>query len=191
MSAKTATVLKPIEDAVQAEAPNPLPPAANAPRVKKPLNLNRLFGVLSMIGLGFVNPIVRIARGEPAQPQLRELWQPAGVPLLAIAIFLFAWSRVSATIETSLGHIPGPTAVWAQTQALWADHKAERGKAAAFHERQAKRNEARRQADPSRTRVRGSCVRFARSRRCTSRSSRRRTAAVPARPSASGARTSQ
>ena len=30
--------------------------------------------------------------------------------------------------------------MWQQTQALWADHKAERAKAAAFYERQAKRN---------------------------------------------------
>jgi len=56
---------------------------------------------------------------------------------------------VSATIETSLGHIPGPIAVWHQTQALWADHKAEREKAVTFYERQAKRNEAKLAADPS------------------------------------------
>jgi nitrate/nitrite transport system permease protein len=146
MSSKHATVLKPIDDTLASQR---LPPAANAPRVEKPMSLNRLFGILSLIGLGFVNPIVRLSRGEPARPQLRELWQLAGVPLLAIAIFLFAWSRVSATIETSLGHIPGPVAVWTQTQALWADHKAEREKAAAFYDRQATRNEAKRQADPS------------------------------------------
>ena len=83
------------------------------------------------------------------RPQLRSLWQLLGVPLLSIAIFLFAWSRVSATIETSLGHIPGPLAVWQQAVALWADHRAEREKAAAFYERQAQRNEVKRAADPS------------------------------------------
>jgi nitrate/nitrite transport system permease protein len=83
------------------------------------------------------------------RPQLRRLWQLLGVPLLSIAIFLFAWSRVSATIETSLGHIPGPLAVWQQAVALWADHRAEREKAAAFYERQAQRNEVKRAADPS------------------------------------------
>jgi len=148
MSAKSATVLKAIEDVV-ATRPQEAPPAAIAARVKSPPSFDRLFSVLSVVGLGFVNPIVRIARGEPAKPNLRELWQLAGVPLLAIAIFLFAWSRVSATIETSLGHIPGPIAVWHQTQALWADHKAEREKAVAFYERQAKRNEAKLAADPS------------------------------------------
>jgi nitrate/nitrite transport system permease protein len=149
MSAKQATVLKPIDDAVETSGQGPLPPAANAPRVRRPIKLDGLFRVLDMIGLGFINPIVRMCRGENPRAQLRELWQLAGVPLIAIAIFLFAWSRVSATIETSLGQIPGPIAVWQQTQALWADHKAERVKADAFYERQAKRNDAKLLADPS------------------------------------------
>jgi nitrate/nitrite transport system permease protein len=63
-----------------------------------------------------------------------------GVPLIATCIFLFAWSRASANIETTLGVIPGPAAVWEQSIALWNDYKAERARAVAFHERQAKRN---------------------------------------------------
>jgi nitrate/nitrite transport system permease protein len=62
------------------------------------------------------------------------------VPLVALAVFLFAWSRASANIETTLGVIPGPVAVWTQSIALWNDHTAERARAAAFYERQAKRN---------------------------------------------------
>ena len=73
-------------------------------------------------------------------PSLRELWQSLGVPAVSIAIFMFAWSQASSRIETSLGQIPGPVAVWQQTKALWADHKAERAKAQAFYERQEKRN---------------------------------------------------
>jgi nitrate/nitrite transport system permease protein len=147
MTAK-ATLLKPIPETANA-ANEPLPPAANAPRVRPPRSLNGLFRVLTLIGLGFVVPIVRLCRGESPRAQWRELWQSLGVPLLAIAVFLFAWSRLSASIETSLGHIPGPLAVWAQTQALWEDHKAEREKAAAFYERQAKRNAEKLAADPS------------------------------------------
>jgi nitrate/nitrite transport system permease protein len=153
MSAKQATVLRPMDahsaDDRATSGLEPLPPAANASRVRKPLKLDGLYRVLNMIGLGFINPIVRVCRGENPQAQLRELWQLAGVPLIAIGIFLFAWSRMSATIETSLGQIPGPIAVWHQTQALWADHEAERAKAGAFYERQAKRNEAKLRADPA------------------------------------------
>lgn len=63
-----------------------------------------------------------------------------GVPLIATFIFLFGWSRASANIETTLGVIPGPVAVWQQSIALWNDYKAERVRAGAFYERQAKRN---------------------------------------------------
>ena len=86
-----------------------------------------------------------------ARVVLRAAWRTAGAPLVAIALFLLVWSRVSANIETSLGHIPGPAAVWHQAQALWADHQAERAKADAFYERQRVRNEARLAEDPNAT----------------------------------------
>ena len=127
----------------------PVQPAANAPLVRKPISLERLHSVLTNVGLGFINPLIRLARGEDSRAQTRELWQLLGVPLLAIAIFLFAWSQVSRTIETSLGKIPGPVAVWDQAGALWVDHKAERAKAVAFYERQEKRNAEKLAADPS------------------------------------------
>jgi len=91
-------------------------------------------------------------RSLPAAPVvLRWFWRTLGVPLLAIALFILVWSRLSANIETSLGHIPGPSAVWQQAQALWADHRAERVKAAAFYERQRVRNAARLAEDPKTT----------------------------------------
>jgi nitrate/nitrite transport system permease protein len=124
-------------------------PAANAPLVRRPVSLEGLHGFLAGVGLGFINPLIRLARGESPRVQALELWHLLGVPLLAIGIFLLAWSQMSRTIETSLGKIPGPVAVWQQTGALWADHKAEREKAAAFYERQAKRNAEKLVADPS------------------------------------------
>jgi nitrate/nitrite transport system permease protein len=63
-----------------------------------------------------------------------------GVPLIATCIFLVGWSRASANIETTLGVIPGPAAVWEQSIALWNDYRAERARADAFYERQARRN---------------------------------------------------
>jgi nitrate/nitrite transport system permease protein len=84
---------------------------------------------------------------------VNDVARAVGIPLIAIAIFLFAWSRLSAGVQTSLGRIPGPIAVIEQAQALWADHLAERAKAAAFHERQKARNAARVAEDPSATLV--------------------------------------
>jgi nitrate/nitrite transport system permease protein len=80
--------------------------------------------------------------------QLRDLWRMLGVPLVAMIMFVLMWSYVAGRIHTSLGQIPGPTAVWTQAGALWADHKAERAKAAAFYERQELRNAERRAAEP-------------------------------------------
>ena len=93
----------------------------------------------------------RIGRLPAAPIVLGALWRAVGVPALAIALFLLVWSRLSANIETSLGHIPGPAAVWHQAQALWADHRAERAKAEAFYERQRVRNAARLAQDSSAT----------------------------------------
>jgi nitrate/nitrite transport system permease protein len=95
--------------------------------------------------------------GEPVRPRrwptpaamFRRAWQTLGVPIIAIAVLLFLWSRLSAGIETSLGQIPGPAAVWEQAQALWDDHVAERAKAQAFYERQRARNAARLAEDPN------------------------------------------
>jgi nitrate/nitrite transport system permease protein len=90
-------------------------------------------------------------RLPPLPVLMRRLWHSLGVPAVAFAIFLVLWSRLSAGIETSLGRIPGPAAVWEQAQMLWADHRAERAKAAAFYERQKVRDAARLAADPAAT----------------------------------------
>ena len=79
---------------------------------------------------------------------LPKLWQQAGIPMLAMAVFLFAWSQVASRIQTSLGQIPGPIAVAKQAHGLWLDHAAEREKAVAFYERQEKRNAAKLAKDP-------------------------------------------
>ena len=97
-----------------------------------------------------VEPAPERARRLPPAPVLAGiLWRTVGVPVVAIAIFLLLWSRLSAGIQTSLGQIPGPLAVWQQTHVLWSDHLAEREKATAFYERQKVRNAARLAEDPS------------------------------------------
>jgi nitrate/nitrite transport system permease protein len=104
---------------------------------------------LSLLGMGWLVPLVKIARGDDRERQARELWRQLGVPLCAVAAFLVAWSFLAARIETSLGGIPGPTAVWREAGALVAEHQAERTKRAEFYARQAARNAAARAADSS------------------------------------------
>jgi nitrate/nitrite transport system permease protein len=111
--------------------------------------MDRIVGALSWVGLGFLRPVVRLARREDPSAQVAEIWRQLGIPLLAVAGFLFVWSQVSAGIDTSLGRVPGPMAVAHQAQSLWADHVAERARASAFYDRQAVRNESLLQADPT------------------------------------------
>jgi nitrate/nitrite transport system permease protein len=129
--------------------PAEMPSAANAPRVRKPVSFDRLYSVLQVIGLSFLIPIIRLCRGETPKTQMKALWQLLGVPLVAILVFLFAWSQVASRIETSLGQIPGPAAVWSQAKGLWEDHKVEREKASAFYERQRERNAERLAKNPN------------------------------------------
>jgi nitrate/nitrite transport system permease protein len=93
-------------------------------------------------------PLLRLVRGARPWMRFANLWRNVGMPLAAILMFLFLWSSLSAGVETSLGRIPGPVAVWQQGRALWSDHLAERAKADAFYERVARRNAERLAADP-------------------------------------------
>jgi len=101
----------------------------------------RVIQGFEVAGLGIVVPLIRLLTGEEPRRQLSEVATSVGVPLLAIASFLLAWSLVAANVETSIGSLPGPAAVWEQAQALVADHRAERQKEAAFYERMAKLKE--------------------------------------------------
>ncbi len=69
-------------------------------------------------------------------------------PLIAIAMFLGFWSISAQQVETSLGQLPGPTAVFHQASNLVDEHYAEREKEVSFYERQHKRNAAKLEKDP-------------------------------------------
>ena len=104
--------------------------------------VNRFEAYLSLLGLGWIVPVVRMTRGADPGAQIRQLWQLLGIPMLALALFVVAWSQIAPRIDTSLGTVPGPVAVWEEAVNLVADHKAQRERRAAFYERQRARNEA-------------------------------------------------
>ena len=70
---------------------------------------------------------------------LRRMLPSIFLPLLGILVTLALWEAVASHIHTSLGVLPGPSAVWEQAGNLWQEHLAEREKAAAFYARQEKR----------------------------------------------------
>ena len=57
-----------------------------------------------------------------------------------IVVFLLLWHAVAGSIQTSLGQFPGPAQVYEQSVNLYEEHQQQRAKAAAFYERQEKRN---------------------------------------------------
>jgi nitrate/nitrite transport system permease protein len=95
---------------------------------------------LAVLGVGWLVPILKMASGDSPSTQLRELWQQLGIPLLALVLFLLLWAGVAARIETSLGALPGPQAVWTEAKNLVAEHGAERTRRAEFYARQEVRN---------------------------------------------------
>jgi nitrate/nitrite transport system permease protein len=102
---------------------------------------NKLIKFLNITGLTWFVPLVRVCNGENPQKQMKELWMIMGIPIIAFMIFLGLWSASADQIKTSLGAIPGPSAVWEEVGGLVDDHVAEREKEVAFYERQRVRNE--------------------------------------------------
>ncbi len=79
---------------------------------------------------------------------LRTAVKAVVVPAIAMAIFLALWSFAAARVQTSLGAVPGPMAVFNLAGGLVTEHVAERAMEREFHVRQEERNRAKLAEDP-------------------------------------------
>lgn len=113
------------------------------------ITANRVNNVLTLIGLTWFTPVIRMISGENPRQELVQLWRLLGIPVVAFAVFLGLWSHLAQQVETSLGKIPGPVGVYEEAVSLWEDHKIQREKEAAFYERQEKRHAKKLAADPN------------------------------------------
>lgn len=109
---------------------------------------NKLIKFFNITGLTWFVPLVKIAAGENPAQQLRQLWLIMGVPIVAFVLFLGLWSMTASRINTSLGTIPGPVAVWDEAEGLIDEHFAEKVKMAEFYKRQEARNQEKLAEDP-------------------------------------------
>lgn len=109
-------------------------------RAKRFARISKLDGWFKVLGLPWLTPILRLAAGDTPKTQLKSIWQLLGVPLVAILAFLALWGALAPKVQTSLGAIPGPAAVWEQVGVLHADAQAEKVKEAEFYARQDERN---------------------------------------------------
>lgn len=103
----------------------------------------------NVTGMSWGIPFVRLFSGESIAKQLTIIAKNVLTPLLAIVLFLGAWSFGASRITTSLGQVPGPEMVLTQFQELWDAHVMEREKAAAFYDRQEVRNAEKIARDPN------------------------------------------
>lgn len=89
-----------------------------------------------------------VARQAAIADFMRKAAHAVLVPLMAMAIFLGLWSFAAARVQTSLGAVPGPLAVYQLALGLAGEHFAERAKQQAFYVRQEERNRAKLAEDP-------------------------------------------
>jgi nitrate/nitrite transport system permease protein len=101
---------------------------------------NQLIKFFNITGLTWFVPLVKIAAGENPAQQVRQLFLIMGVPIIAFTLFLGLWSVSASKVNTSLGAIPGPVAVWQEAGGLLAEHFAEREKETQFYTRQQERH---------------------------------------------------
>jgi nitrate/nitrite transport system permease protein len=102
--------------------------------------MKKLIGVLDGYGFKWITPFMKIASGEDPKEQIRQIASTVGIPLISFLIFLGAWSAIASKIDTSLGKLPGPVAVFVQSKALVAEYFEERRKQKEFYNKQVEKN---------------------------------------------------
>ncbi len=103
--------------------------------------INKADRWFQILGLAFFTPLLRIAAGDDPRAQRKEILRLIGVPLLAIVGFLVVWGWLAPMVQTSLGAVPGPAAVWTEAVGLHEDAVAKAEKRDAFYARQDARNQ--------------------------------------------------
>jgi nitrate/nitrite transport system permease protein len=103
--------------------------------------INTADSYLRVLGFGWITPLIKAVLGDNPKTQMKQVWRELGVPMLAILAFLLAWGALAPKVQTSLGAIPGPAAVWAEMLTLHDDAMAKAAKEAKHHERVEARNE--------------------------------------------------
>ncbi|MCG8537415.1 MAG: ABC transporter permease [Pseudomonadales bacterium] len=109
----------------------------------------RVMNIFETIGFSWLVSLMKLFSFQNPKDQIDNLLRTVGVPVIAFAFFLGVWHMAASQINTSLGAMPGPTAVWQQAGNLWEEHKAERVKEQAFYERQEKRNAKKLEKNPN------------------------------------------
>ena len=82
----------------------------------------RMIRTAEGLGLEILVPAIRLATGEDPRAQLKDLLRSVGVPIVSILAVLGLWASLAASVETSIGSLPGPSEVWVAAKSLVAEH---------------------------------------------------------------------
>ncbi len=104
--------------------------------------MSALIQTCENVGLNWFVPFLRLLRRENPNEQFRQILLNIGVPVMAMLVFLGAWSWVAGHVKVSFGSVPGPAAVWAQAEVMWDGYRADRAAEAEFYVKQAEKKKA-------------------------------------------------
>ncbi|MGH1368400.1 MAG: ABC transporter permease [Maritimibacter sp.] len=102
--------------------------------------INKADTYFRVLGFAWITPILKAIAGDNPRAQMKDIWTLLGVPVLAIVGFLLLWGALAPKVQTSLGAIPGPAAVWSEMVSLHKDAQAKAAKEETHYERVEKRN---------------------------------------------------
>ena len=115
--------------------------AREARRAKLFTRINAADKWFQVLGLSWATPVLKAAAGDNPKAQVKEIWRLLAVPLIAIIAFLMLWATLAPKVQTSLGAVPGPAAVWEEAVNLHEDAAAKAVKREKFETMVAARNE--------------------------------------------------
>ena len=115
--------------------------SSEARRARLFTRINKLDAWFQVFGLAWITPVLKAAAGDNPKAQMKEIWRLLAVPVIAIAAFLLLWGTLAPKVQTSLGAIPGPAAVWAEAVNLHQDAQAKAAKQRAHAEKVEARNQ--------------------------------------------------
>ncbi|MEL6583720.1 MAG: ABC transporter permease [Pseudomonadota bacterium] len=104
--------------------------------------INKADNTFKVLGLSWITPLLKIIAGDNPKTNAQEIWRLLGVPIVAIAVFLMLWGTLAPRVQTSLGAIPGPAAVWEQVEVLHGEAQSTWESEREFYERLNARNQA-------------------------------------------------
>ncbi|KIC17423.1 MULTISPECIES: ABC transporter permease [unclassified Leisingera] len=120
---------------------NPASEQKEARRARLFTRISKMDAWFQVFGLAWVTPVLKAASGDNPRAQIREIWRLLAVPVIAIAAFLMLWAVLAPKVQTSLGAIPGPAAVWSEAVNLHQDAQAKAAKERAHYEKVEARNQ--------------------------------------------------